>query len=165
MDPFLFAASAIIGVLTAVDNYLYTYGVARIPHLDIGPADRNEAGRHSWIRVPAGEAEVHMVLNQHDIPADNRDGSGGDEHGQQPAGGGVRRCVVCGVLHDAWGAGALRFHTAAGGADVQEGQTGGKFYSLVLEIQLVKCFFATAFCTIGMLVNKGSLNLDPFNME
>ncbi|EXB75584.1 hypothetical protein L484_026058 [Morus notabilis] len=27
-------------------------------------------------------------------------------------------------------------------------------YSLLLEVQLVMCFFATAFCTAGMIVNK-----------
>lgn len=27
-------------------------------------------------------------------------------------------------------------------------------YTLVMEIQLVMCFFATAFCTVGMLINK-----------
>ncbi|PKI47347.1 hypothetical protein CRG98_032272 [Punica granatum] len=31
MKPFLFVASAVVGVLTGVDNYLYAYGNARLP--------------------------------------------------------------------------------------------------------------------------------------
>lgn len=31
MKPFLFLASAVIGVLTGMDDYLYAYGVARLP--------------------------------------------------------------------------------------------------------------------------------------
>lgn len=27
-------------------------------------------------------------------------------------------------------------------------------YALVLEIQLVMCFFATVFCSVGMIINK-----------
>lgn len=27
-------------------------------------------------------------------------------------------------------------------------------YSLVMEFQIVMCFFATLFCTVGMLINK-----------
>ncbi|KAI6687842.1 hypothetical protein NL676_024670 [Syzygium grande] len=31
MDPILFAALAVIGVLTSLDDYLYAYGIARLP--------------------------------------------------------------------------------------------------------------------------------------
>ncbi|XP_056173460.1 uncharacterized protein LOC130139782 [Syzygium oleosum] len=95
------------------------------PRLNIVPARRDAAGLHSRLRVPAGEAAVHVVLDHLDIPADYRGGGAGDANEQRTAGGGVGRGVLRWVLHDAWGSGAVRVHTAAGGADVKESQAGG----------------------------------------
>ncbi|XP_030454396.2 purine permease 1-like [Syzygium oleosum] len=153
MDPILFAASAIIGVLTGLDDYLYAYGVAQLP------VSTSALLIATQLAFTAGFA--FLLVRQR-----------------------FTSYSINSIFLLTMGAGVLAMHTSsdrqAGESD--RAYYAGFFmtlgaavlygfvlplveltykkakqvvtYSLVLEIQLVMCFFATAFCTVGMLVNK-----------
>ncbi|KAI6687837.1 hypothetical protein NL676_024665 [Syzygium grande] len=126
MDPFLFIASAIIGVLTGLDNYLYAYGVARLPvstsALLIAPQLAFTAGFAFLL--------VRQLFTSYSINS-----------------------YYAGFFMTLGAAALYGFILPLVELTYKKAKQAIT-YSLVLEIQLVMCFFATAFCTIGMLVNK-----------
>ncbi|XP_048131075.1 purine permease 3-like isoform X2 [Rhodamnia argentea] len=153
MDPFLFVASAVIGVLTGLDDYLYAYGVARLP------VSTSALLIATQLAFTAGFAFL-LVRQQ------------------------FTSYTINSIFLLTMGAGILAMHTSSDrpAGELDGAYYAGFFmtlgaaalygfvlplveltykkakpavtYSLVLEIQLVMCFFATAFCTIGMLINK-----------
>ncbi|KAF8039104.1 hypothetical protein BT93_B1604 [Corymbia citriodora subsp. variegata] len=153
MDPFLFAASAVVGVLTGLDDYLYAYGVARLPAstsaLLIATQLAFTAGFafllvrqqftsysiNSVFLMTMGAAVLAMSASS-DLPA-------GKSKGAYYAG-----------FFMTLGAAALYGFVLPLVELTYNKAKQAVTYSLVLEIQLVMCFFATAFCTVGMLVNK-----------
>ncbi|XP_030542737.1 purine permease 3-like [Rhodamnia argentea] len=153
MDPFLFVASAVIGVLTGLDDYLYAYGMARLPVSTSALLIATQLGFTALFAFLL----VRQLFTSYSINS---------------------------VFLLTMGAGVLAMHSSSDrpkGESNREYYTGffmtlgaaalygfilplvelmykkakqAITYSLVLEIQLVMCFFATVFCTIGMLVNK-----------
>ncbi|KAG8632865.1 purine permease 3 [Manihot esculenta] len=153
MNRHLFIAATVIGLLTGLDDYLYAYGVARLPVSTSALIIATQLG------FTAGFAFllVKQKFNFYSINA----------------------VVLLSV-----GAGVLALHTSSDrpkhesnkeyimgfimtlGAAALYGfvlplveLTYKKSkqeisYTLVMEIQLVMCLFATVFCTLGMLVNK-----------
>ncbi|WRX30178.1 hypothetical protein QQP08_022665 [Theobroma cacao] len=104
MKPPLFIASAVIGILTGVDDYLYAYGVALLP---VSTCSLIIA---SQLAFTAAFAFILVKL---------------------PALYGFVLPLV----------------------ELMYKKTKQEMsYALVMEIEMVKCLFATVFCTVGMLV-------------
>lgn len=153
MKPPVFFAAAFIGIITGFDDYLYAYGVARLP---VSTSSLIIASQLAFTA-----AFAFLLVKQK-----------------------FTSYVINAVFLLTIGAGVLALHTnsdrphneskkeyALGfvmtvGASVLYGLvlpmvelTYKKArqeitYALVLEIQLVMCFFATVFCTVGMIVNN-----------
>ncbi|KAF8023364.1 hypothetical protein BT93_F0769 [Corymbia citriodora subsp. variegata] len=153
IDPFLFAASAVIGVLTGLDDYLYAYGVARLP------ASTSALLIATQLAFTAGFAfllvrqqftsysinSVFLLTMGAGVLAMNAssDRPAGESEGAYYAG-----------FFMTLGAAALYGFVLPLVELTYKKAKQAVTYSLVLEIQLVMCFFATAFGTVGMLVNK-----------
>ncbi|XP_059631287.1 purine permease 3-like [Cornus florida] len=153
MKPRLFIASAVIGILTGADDYLYAYGVARLP------VSTSALIIATQLAFTAGFA--YLLVKQKFTSYS------------------INAVVLLSV-----GAGVLALHTSSdrpnGESDKQyylgffmtlvaaalygfilplveltyKKAKQAISYTLVMEIQMVMCFFATAFCTVGMLFNN-----------
>ncbi|XVF39591.1 hypothetical protein PTKIN_Ptkin01aG0046200 [Pterospermum kingtungense] len=153
MNPPLFIAAATIGVLTGLGDYFYAYGLARLP------VSTSSLIIASQLAFTAGFAFllVKQKFTSYSINA---------------------------VVLLTMGAGVLAMHTNSDRPENESSKeyivgflmtlaaailngfilplvelTYKKAkqeitYALVMEIQLVMCLFATAFCTVGMLVNN-----------
>ncbi|KAK3423505.1 hypothetical protein EUGRSUZ_F00391 [Eucalyptus grandis] len=153
MDPFLFAASAVVGVLTGLDDYLYAYGVARLP------ASTSALLIATQLAFTAGFAfllvrqqftsysinSVYLLTVAAGVLALNASSD-------RPAGESDQEYYAGFFM--TLGAAALYGFVLPLVELTYKKAKQAVTYSLVLEIQLVMCFFATAFCTVGMLVNK-----------
>ncbi|KAJ9673943.1 hypothetical protein PVL29_023471 [Vitis rotundifolia] len=153
MKPPLFVASAVIGVLTALDDYLYAYGVAKLPVSTIALIIASQ--------LAFTAAFAFLLVKQK-----------------------FTSYSVNAIFLLSIGAGVLALHTSSDRPANESNKEYylGFFmtlaaaalygfilplveltykkakqaitYSLVMEIQMVMCFFATVFCTVGMLVNN-----------
>ena len=153
MKPRLFIASTAIGILTGLDDYLYAYGVARLP------VSTSSLIIASQLAFTAGFA--FLLVKQKFTPYS------------------INAVILLTI-----GAGVLALHTSndrPNGESMKEYFAGFFMtvgasalygfvlplveltykkakqtitYSLVMEIQIVMCLFATLFCTVGMLINK-----------
>ncbi|KAI4339331.1 hypothetical protein MLD38_024287 [Melastoma candidum] len=152
MKPHVFAMTAVIGVLTGLDDYLYAYALARLP---ISTSALITAS-HLGFTATFAFLLVRQKFTSYSINA---------------------------VFLLTIGAGILAMHTRGDrlhGESSREYYTGffmllgatslyglvlplielmykkakqAITYSLVLEVQLVMCFFATLFCTIGTITS------------
>nr|XP_043636031.1 purine permease 1-like [Erigeron canadensis] len=153
MRPRLFFAVAFIGLITGLDDYLYAYGVARLP---ISTSALIIAAQLGFTAVFA-----YLLVKQKFTPYS------------------INAVVLLTV-----GAGVLALHTSSDrpkGESKKEYLLGFVMtvgaallygfilplieltynkakqevtYTLVLEIQMVMCLFATIFCTVGMVFNN-----------
>ncbi|XP_056173034.1 purine permease 1-like isoform X2 [Syzygium oleosum] len=153
MDPFLFVASAIIGVLTGLDNYLYAYGVARLPvstsALLIAPQLAFTAG---FAFLLVRQLFTSYSINSVFLLTIGAGVLAMHTSSDRPEGESNRQYYAGFVM--TLGAAALYGFILPLVELTYKKAKQAITYSLVLEMQLVMCFFATAFCTIGMLVNK-----------
>ncbi|XP_059631285.1 purine permease 3-like [Cornus florida] len=153
MKPRLFFAAAVIGILTGADDYFYAYGVARLPvstsALIIATQLAFTAGFafllvkqkftsysiNAIVLLSVGAA----VLALH-TSSDRPEG----ESDKQYYLGFFMTLVAAALYGFILPLVELTYNKA------KQAIT----YTLVMEIQMVMCFFATAFCTVGMLVNN-----------
>ncbi|KAK4402426.1 Purine permease 3 [Sesamum angolense] len=121
--------------------------------LDLVSHSRDAAGLHGGVRVPPREAEVHRLLGERRRPVDGWRSGAGDQLERRPAGGGDGERVRVGVCSDGGGVGAGGFMLPLVELTYAKAKQAVT-YTLVLEIQMMMCFFATAFCSVGMLINN-----------
>ncbi|KAL6317684.1 hypothetical protein AAG906_030438 [Vitis piasezkii] len=153
MKPPLFVASAVIGVLTGFDDYLYAYGVAKLPvstsaliiasQLAFTAAFAFLLVKQKFtsysvnaiflLSIGAGVLALHTSS---DRPA--------NESNKEYYLGFVMTLAAAALYGFILPLVELTYKKA------KQAIT----YSLVMEIQMVMCFFATVFCTVGMLVNN-----------
>lgn len=153
MKPPLFLASGIIGVLTGLDDYLYASGVARLPvttfsliqasHLAFTAVFAFLLVRH---RFTAYSVNAIVLLTVAAVVLALRS-SGDRQRGES-----TKEYVIGFVMILA--AAALYGIVLPLMELVYRKSKQRITYSLVMEIQLVMCFFATLFCTIGMVINN-----------
>ncbi|XP_020203701.1 purine permease 1 [Cajanus cajan] len=153
MKPPLFLASAVIGVLTGLDDYLYACGIARLP---VSTSSLIQASHLAFTAVFAFLLVRHrftpysvnavVLLTVAAVVLALR--SGGD----RPSGESTRQYVIGFVMILA--AAALYGFVLPLMELVYKRSKQRITYSLVMEIQLVMCFFATFFCVIGMIINN-----------
>lgn len=153
MDTSLFIAATIVGVITGFDDYLYAYGIARLP------VSTSSLIIATQLAFTAGFAFllVKQKFNFYSINAV------------------ILLTVGAGVLalhsnsdrpeHESKGEYILGFVTTLAAAAIYglilplveliyKKSKQEISYTLVMEIQLVMSLFATVVCTVGMLVNK-----------
>ncbi|XP_031125348.1 purine permease 1-like [Ipomoea triloba] len=147
----LFGASAAIGVINGLDSYLYAYGMAKLPvstqsliyatQLAFTAAFAFLLVRQRFTAFTL--AAVALLTAGAGILAD---GAG------RPAGEASREYII-GFVVTVLAAALYGFILPLIELTYVKARQAIT-YSLVLEIQVVMCFFSTAFCTAGMLVNK-----------
>ncbi|PRQ21317.1 putative purine permease, plant [Rosa chinensis] len=149
----LFVASAVIGVLTGLDDYLYAYGVARLP---VSTSSLIIAAQLAFTALFAFIL-VKQKFTSYSINAivlltvgaavlglnTNSDRPEGESNAQYMLG--FMMTVAAAALY-----GFVLPLVELMYKKAKQNIT----YALVLEIQLVMCLFATIFCTVGMLVNN-----------
>lgn len=153
MKPPLFVASAVIGVLTGLDDYFYAYGIAKLPvstsaliiasQLAFTAAFAFLLVKQKFtsysvnaiflLSIGAGVLALH---SSSDRPA--------NESNKEYYLGFVMTLAAAALYGFILPLVELTYKKA------KQAIT----YSLVMEIQMVMCFFATVFCTVGMLVNN-----------
>ncbi|CAJ1971718.1 unnamed protein product [Sphenostylis stenocarpa] len=149
----LFLASAFIGILTGLDDYLYACGIARLP---VSTSSLIQSSHLAFTAVFAFLLVKHrftpysinaiVLLTVAAVVLALR--SGGD----RPSGESTRQYVIGFIMILA--AAALYGLVLPLMELVYKRSKQRITYSLVMEIQLVMCFFATLFCTLGMIINK-----------
>ncbi|KAA8538141.1 hypothetical protein F0562_027749 [Nyssa sinensis] len=153
MKPPLFIASAIIGILTGLDDYLYAYGLAKLPvstsALIIATQLAFTAGFafllvkqkfsfysiNSVVLLTVG-AGVLALRTSSDRPL----GESNKEY-------------YLGFLMTLAAAALYGFLLSSVELTYNKAKQAIS-YTLVIEYQTVMCFFATVFCTVGMLINN-----------
>ncbi|KAG8379945.1 hypothetical protein BUALT_Bualt07G0142400 [Buddleja alternifolia] len=153
MKPRVFLAAAAIGTLTGLDDYLYAYGVARLPvstsALIIATQLAFTAAFAFFLvkqKFTAYSINAVVLLTVGAVIL------GLHTSGDRPAGESSREYMLGFLLTLAAAAlyGLILPLVELMYMKAKQGLT----YTLVMEIQLVMCFFATAFCTVGMIINK-----------
>ncbi|PSR99846.1 Purine permease [Actinidia chinensis var. chinensis] len=153
MKPPVFLAAAVIGLLTGVDDYLYAYGVARLPistsalilasHLGFTAVFAYLLVRQKF--TPYSMNAVFLLTVGAAVLALHTSGD-------RPKGESNREYYI-GLFMTLATAMLYGFVLPLVELTYKKAKQAIT-YTLVLEIQLVMCFFATVFCTIGMLINN-----------
>ncbi|KAI4985401.1 hypothetical protein ZWY2020_018031 [Hordeum vulgare] len=158
MTPRLLAATVVVGIMTGADNFLYAYGTAYLPVSTSSILISTQLAFTAafallLVRQRFTAYTVNAIVLLSVGAALLGMGSGGD----RPAG--VTGAQYAAGFGTALGAAALyglvlpvmelsqAWHAARAGA-------AALTYTLVVEIQVVIGLTATAFCAVGMLVNK-----------
>ncbi|CAN6542826.1 unnamed protein product [Malus baccata var. baccata] len=123
----LFMASAVIGVLTGLDDYLYAYGVARLPFTSFSI--------NAVVLLTMGAAVLGLNTS-----SDRPEGETNKEY-------------IAGFFMTVAAAALYGFVLPLIELTYNKAKQTVT-YALVLEIQSVMCLFATLFCTVGMLINN-----------
>ncbi|KAK6257047.1 hypothetical protein QUC31_000506 [Theobroma cacao] len=153
MKPPLFIASAVIGILTGFDDYLYAYGVARLPvstsSLIIAAQLAFTAG-FAFLLVKQKFTSysinaVFLLTIGAGVLALNTSSDRPENESNKEYVMGFLMTIAAAVLYGF----ILPLVELMYKKAKQEIS-----YALVMEIQMVMCLFATVFCTVGMLVNN-----------
>ncbi|KVH98527.1 purine permease 1-like [Cynara cardunculus var. scolymus] len=149
----LFFAVAFIGVLTGIDNYLYSYGIA---HLPISTYALINATRLVFMAVFAFilvkqkftaysiNAVVLLTVGSAVLALQSRD--------DRPSGEKKLEYVMGFVMTVA---AAALYGLVSPLVEVTYNKAKQVItYTLVLEVQMMMCLFATVFCTVGMIFNN-----------
>ncbi|XP_022772282.1 purine permease 1-like [Durio zibethinus] len=153
IKPPLFIAAAVIGTLTGLDDYLYAYGVARLP------VSTSSLIIASQLAFTAGFAFllVKQKFTSYSINAVFLLTIGAGvlalhTSGDRPANESNREYVL-GFLMTLAASALYGFILPL--VELMYKKANQEIsYALVMEIQMVMCLSATGFCTVGMLVNK-----------
>ncbi|KAK7275810.1 hypothetical protein RIF29_16934 [Crotalaria pallida] len=153
MKPPLFFASAAVGILTGLDDYLYAYGVSLLP---VSTFSLIQATHLAFTAIFA-----FILVKQRFTPYSINSillltvaavVLGLHSSGDRPAGESTKQYVIGFVMIVA--AAALYGFVLPLVELVYKKSKQTITYSLVMEFQLVMSFFATLFCTIGMIINN-----------
>ncbi|GKV09424.1 hypothetical protein SLEP1_g20929 [Rubroshorea leprosula] len=149
----LFVASAVIGVITGCDDYLYAYGVARLPvstySLIIASQLAFTAG-FSFLLVK--QKFTSYSINAVFLLTIGAGVLALHTSGDRPKGESTKEYVIGFLMM--LGA-AMLYGFILPLVELMYKKAKQEIsYTLVLEIQMVMSVFATAFCTIGMIINN-----------
>ncbi|XP_073040123.1 purine permease 3-like [Primulina eburnea] len=153
MKPRVFWAAAVIGTFTGLDDYLYAYGVAKLP---VSTSSLLIATQLAFTAVFAfllvKQKFTAYSINAVVLLTVGAVVLGLHTSGDRPKGESDKQYFVGFFM--TLGAAAI-YGLILPLVELMYLKAGQALtYTLVLEIQMVMCFFATAFCTVGMLINK-----------
>lgn len=153
MRPPVFFASAIIGILTGLDNYLYAYGVARLPVSTSSLIIASQlAFTAAFAFLLVKQKLTSYSLNAVFLLTLGAVVLGLHTNGDRPDNESARQYLV-GFLMTIGAAVLYGFVLPLMELTYKRARQEIT-YALVLEIQMVMCLFATLVCTVGMVVNK-----------
>ncbi|XP_051134739.1 purine permease 3-like [Andrographis paniculata] len=145
-------AAAVVGTLTGVDNYLYAYGVAKLPVSTSALIIATQLAFTAAFaflmvkqRFTAASINAIVLLTVGAVVL------GLHANGDRPNGESNREYFLGFFLTLA---AAALYGLVLPAVELIYKKAEAASYTVVLEIQIVMCFFATLFCTVGMLVNK-----------
>lgn len=153
MKPALFVASAVIGIITGFDDYLYAYGLARLPVSTSSLIIASQLGFTALFAfllvkqkfTPYSINSVFLLTIGAGVLALH-------SSGDRPKGETKKEYILGFVMTVA---AAVLYGFILPLVELVYNKSKQQItYTLVLEIQMVMSFFATAFCTIGMIVNN-----------
>lgn len=153
ITPKVFAATAVIGVLTGLDNFLYSYGMAKLPvstsALLIATQLAFTAGfAFLLVKQTFTAFSVNAIVLLTMGAGVLAFGAGND----RPAGESSKEYILGFVMTLL---AAVLYGLVLPAIELMYKLAKLTItYTLVLEIQTVMSFFATVFCTIGMIINK-----------
>ncbi|XP_024022929.1 purine permease 3 isoform X2 [Morus notabilis] len=153
IKPFLILAFAVVGILTGLNAYSYTYGVARLP---VSTAALITASQLAFTAAFA-YLLVKQKFTAYSLNAVALLTAGGavlalHTSGDRPEGESSKEYLM-GFLMSVGAALIYGFILPLMELAYKKAKQE-LTYSLVLEVQMVMCFFATAFCIVGMIINK-----------
>ncbi|KAG9139795.1 hypothetical protein Leryth_026624 [Lithospermum erythrorhizon] len=153
MKPLLFLACACLGILTGLDDYLYAYGSSRLP------VSTSSLIIASQLTFTAGFAYliVKQKFSSYSVNAVFLLTLGAvvlalHTNGDRPSGE-TKKEYIIGFLMTLAAAALYGFVLPMIEFSYMKARQEIT-YTLVLEFQMVMCFFATGFCLVGMLVNN-----------
>ncbi|KAL6184660.1 PREDICTED: purine permease 3-like [Fragaria vesca subsp. vesca] len=149
----LFVASAVIGVLTGLDDYLYAYGVARLPLSTLSLIIASHlvfTALFAFILVK--QKFTSYSINAVVLLTVGAAVLGLNTSSDRPKGESNAQYMLGFVMTVA--AAALYGFVLPLVELMYKKAKQNITYALVLEIQMVMSLFATIFCTVGMLVNN-----------
>lgn len=153
MKPPLFFAAAFIGILTGLDDYLYAFGVARLPISTSALIIASQLGFTAvFAFILVKQKFTAFSVNAVVLLTVGAGVLAMHTSGDRPAGVSVRQYVI-GFLTTV-AASALYGFVLPLIELVYKKTKQPLTYSLVMEIQFVMCLFATLFCAVGMIVNN-----------
>ncbi|XP_073064417.1 purine permease 3-like [Primulina eburnea] len=153
MKPQVFLAAAVIGILTGFDDYLYAYGVAKLPVSTSSLLIATQlAFTAAFAFLLVKQKFTAYSINSVVLLTVGAVLLGLHSNGDRPQGESDKQYFEGFFM--TLGAAAL-YGLILPMVELMYLKAGQALtYTLVLEIQMVLCFFATAFCTVGMLINK-----------
>ncbi|XP_073145961.1 purine permease 3-like isoform X1 [Henckelia pumila] len=153
MKPRVFWAAAVIGTVTGFDDYLYAYGVAKLPVSTSSLLIATQlAFTAAFAFLLVKQKFTSYSINAVVLLTVGAVVLGLHASGDRPQGESDKQYFVGFFM--TLGAAALYGLILPLVELMYLKARQALTYTLVLEIQMVMCFFATAFCTVGMLINK-----------
>ncbi|CAM8942949.1 unnamed protein product [Rhodiola kirilowii] len=149
----LLVGSAFIGVITGLDDYLYAYGVARLPVSTSSLIIASQLAFTAFFAfLLVKQKFTSYSINAIFLLVVGSAILGLNTDSDRPAGVSKSEYFV-GFFMTVAAAVLYGFVLPAIELIYKKGRQV-MTYGLVLEVQLVMCLFATLFCTVGMIVNK-----------
>ncbi|PIN19286.1 putative UDP-galactose transporter [Handroanthus impetiginosus] len=153
MKPRVFFAAAVIGTVTGLDDYLYAYGVAKLPVSTSALIIATQlAFTAAFAFVLVKQKFTAYSINAVVLLTVGAVVLGLHTNGDRPAGESNKEYWLGFCLTVA--AAALYGFILPLIELMYKKARQELTYSLIMEIQLVMCFFATVFCTVGMIINN-----------
>ncbi|KAL8043173.1 hypothetical protein ABFX02_09G101200 [Erythranthe guttata] len=150
MKPRVFLAAAVIGVLTGFDDYLYAYGVAKLPVSTSALIIASQlAFTAAFAFLMVKQEFTAYSVNSVVLLTLGAVVLGLHTSGDRPEGESSKEYML-GFFLTVAAAALCGFILPAVELTYKKAKQAVS-YTLVLEMQLVICVFATSFCTVGML--------------
>ncbi|KAJ4962994.1 hypothetical protein NE237_022933 [Protea cynaroides] len=153
MKPLVFVACTIIGILTGLDDYFYAYGVSRLPVSTSSLIIASQLGFTAFFAFLLVKQKFSSYsINSVFLLTVAALMLGLHTSGDRPANESNKQYFIGFFMTIA--ASALYGLVLPMVELTYKKAKQAITYTLVMEMQLVICIFATLFCTIGMLINK-----------
>ncbi|CAI9116203.1 OLC1v1017293C1 [Oldenlandia corymbosa var. corymbosa] len=153
MNYRIFIASAVIGVLTGLDDYLYAYGVAKLPVSTSAIVIASQLGFTALFAFFLVKQKFNAFSINSIVLLTLGSGVLALHTSSDRPEGESSKMYIMGFLMTL--AAAALYGLILPMVELMYMKAKQAItYTLVLEIQLVMCLFATAFCTVGMIVNR-----------
>lgn len=153
MKPPIFFAAAFVGILTGLDDYLYAYGVARLPVSTSSLIIASQLGFTAFFAfLLVKQKFTAFTVNAVFLLTVGAGVLAMHTSSDRPAGVSAKQYAI--GFSTTVAASALYGFVLPAVELVYKKIKQPITYSLVMEFQFVMCMFATIFCTIGMIINN-----------
>jgi len=153
MKPPIFFAAAFIGILTGIDDYLFAYGVARLPVSTSSLIIASQLGFTAFFAfLLVKQKFTAFTVNAIVLLTVGAGVLAMHTSSDRPAGVSAKQYAIS--FSTTVAASALYGFVLPSVELVYKKIKQPITYSLVMEFQFVMCMFATLFCVIGMIANN-----------